>query len=98
MDKNEQKIIEALESLNALADKFLDIQCDNIDSAYVYSEDSMMDALLVFSAVIGNIVIHRMQEKGTALQAGLTCAEDMGNEIRLLVERWTKIDPRKFFN
>jgi hypothetical protein len=98
MNTNEKKVMQSLQDLDKLADDFLDIQCDNIDSQYKYSDQSMMDALLVFNAVLGNIAIHRMQEKKTTLKSGEICAQDMGNELRNFVKKWTGIDPHTFYN
>jgi len=91
------KIIPVLKSLDELADQFLDIQADHLDAKYKYTNHTIMNALIVFNAVVGNVAIQRMREVNTTNEAGESCAEMMGSELREFIKKWTGFDPHKYY-
>lgn len=94
---DKEQIDAALEKLDELADDFLNIQVDCKDRIVKYSPRSVMNAVEVFQAILGNVAIHRMIEKETDLKSGGDCAELMGEAISKLVLTWTGIDTKTFY-
>ena len=81
------------ERLDLIAIHLLEVAVDNIDSNFIYTKEDAMNAVIIFSHVIGNISNHKSLKEKISLKKGSAKAELFGKEIRTLFMNMTGIDP-----
>lgn len=86
------------QGLDGYADKFLEIQSRHLDAAFEYNSDDVMNATIIFNSIIGSKYIHRLNKKGTSLDAGIALAQDLGDQIHKLVLLHTGVNTKTHYD
>jgi len=63
-----------------------------------FSNDALLDAILIFQTVFVDKVFDCMQEDGSSQDDQLKMIETAGNELRKLIHTYTGLDTHKLVN